>query len=477
MTELVELEGRTLVPGFYDAHQHQIYAGLARTNVDARVGSIAELINRIRRAAAVTPPARWIEGGGWDEAQLAEGRAPSVHDLNLASREHPVYLTRTCGHVMAVNTAALAGAQIDRATPDPPGGRVERDAAGNPTGVLYKRAMELVRRVVPPPNAKQIEHAILMEVESNLDLGITSIWEPSVEPSHVEVYQKLSRQGQSRIRVTLAQERVLRTGEMPPLPRPFRSQRLSLVGIKLFQDGALGARSAALSIAYRDEPENRGILVWEQSELDQHVAEAHDAGLQVSIHAIGDVAIESALTAIERANRRHPRINHRHRIEHCALPTGNLPSRIAEAGVVAVAQPFFLWFHGERYVRNISESLVGDIYPLARLLAAGVPMALSSDAPIVPDRNPLFGIQCASRRFVEGGRALVPNEAIDVETALTLFTVGAAYAAHEDHIKGSLSPGKLADLVVLKTDLTSVGLDEISQVGIDAVYVGGARMR
>ncbi|MEX1358162.1 MAG: amidohydrolase [Gaiellaceae bacterium] len=476
-TEVLELVGRTLLPGFYDAHQHQADTGLLRGHVDARAPSIGELAERVRLAARGRPSGAWIEGFGYEEGRLAERRPPTRWELDAAAPDHPAAITRTCGHALVANSSALAAAGIDARTPDPPGGRLERDAeTGEPTGVLHERAMELIRRLVPRPSDADIEAAILVEAKENLRLGITSVWEPWVEPRLVEIYRRLAREDRLPVRVTMAQAAVLPSGEPVPLPRPERTDRLSLAAVKLLQDGAIAPRTAALTAPYEGEPDNRGLLLWPQDELDRLVAEIHRRGLQVSIHAIGDAAIASALASINSALATRPRPDHRHRIEHCGLPMGSLAARVASSGVVPVLQPPFVHFHGETYARNLGAARSLRLYPVRSLLKAGAVVAGSSDSPVVPDRNPLLGMRVAMTRTTVEGTQIAADEAVSLDDALRLYTVNAAFAAREDDIKGSLSPGKLADLVVLDEDISTVAPGELDQVGVESTYLGGRRV-
>lgn len=473
-TTVVGIDGRTLLPGFYDAHQHQVYAGLAKRQVDGRATSIDELSARIARAAGERNGAEWIEGGGYDESLLAERRQPTRGDLDRASPAHPCFVTRTCGHALVANSLALAAAGIDRSTPDPPGGWIDREpGSGEPTGLLREAAMQMVRRVVPQPSRAELEAAILDAAGSNLRLGITSVWEPSVEPNHVEAYEALEASGRLPMRVTMAHKKVLRSGEDVPIPQGFRRERLSLVAVKLFQDGAIASWTAALSSPYVGQPDNCGILQWPQPELDALVTEIHGAGLQASIHAIGDEAIRSALRAIEAALRAAPRPDHRHRIEHCGLPLGTLPLELKELAVIPVLQPSFLHFHGDTYFANLGEVRSERLYPVKTLLEACGVVAGSSDGPVVPDLNPLHGIRTAMLRTTASGRILGAGDAVSLEEGLRLYTHDAAYAAHEEDLKGTLVPGKLADLVVLGADLESVPPAELDAVEVELVLVGG----
>jgi predicted amidohydrolase YtcJ len=383
-------------------------------------------------------------------------------------------VTRTCGHALVANTLALSAAGIDRATPDPAGGWIDRDpATGEPTGLLREAAMQLIRRVVPQPSGDELEAAILDAAAVNLRHGVTSVWEPSVEPNHVEAYEALERSGRLPIRVTMAQKKVLRSGEDVAIPRGFRRERLSLVAVKLFQDGAIGSRTAALSSPYVGEPDNYGILQWPQPELDALVAEISGAGLQASIHAIGDEAIRSALQAIAGAVRAEPQHDHRHRIEHCGLPLGSLPRELGKLSVVPVLQPSFLHFHGDTYFENLGAERSERLYPVRTLLEACGVVAGSSDGPVVPNLNPLHGIRVAMTRSTATGRVLAAHEAISLEQGLRLYTRDAAFAAREEELKGTLAPGKVADLVVLGADLARLPSDELDAVEAELVLVGG----
>jgi predicted amidohydrolase YtcJ len=473
-TTVVELDGRTLLPGFYDAHQHQVYAGLAKRQVDGHVDSIEELRARIGRAADERNPGSWIEGGGYDESRMSERRQPTRGDLDQAAPDRPCFVTRTCGHALVANTLALSAAGIDRATPDPQGGWIDRDpATGEPTGLLREAAMQLIRRVVPQPSRGELEEAILDGAAVNLRHGVTSVWEPSVEPNHVEAYEALERSGRLPIRVTMAQKKVMRSGEDVPIPQSFRRERLSLVAVKLFQDGAIGSRTAALSSPYVGQPDNYGILQWPQPELDALVADISGAGLQASIHAIGDEAIRSALSAISAALRAAPRHDHRHRIEHCGLPLGSLPHDLCRLSVVPVLQPSFLHFHGDTYFENLGAARSERLYPVKTLLEAGSIIAGSSDGPVVPNLNPLHGIRTAMTRASATGRVLAAGEAISLEEGLRLYTCNAAFAAHEEQLKGTLAPGKAADLLILGADLAHVPTDALDAVEAELVLVGG----
>jgi hypothetical protein len=476
-TQVIDLRGKTVLPGFIDAHQHQVYMGLSFQQVDATaaaVASIGEILERVRQRAERTPSGEWIEGRGYHDARLQEKRNPTRDDLDRAAPDHPVFLTRVCGHIMSVNSRALQLAGINRNTPDPAGGSIDRDpATGEPTGVLRETAMQLIRRVVPLPSPTMLRRAILDAAEHNLRHGITSVWEPSIEPDQLEVYRALAANGELPVRVVMAHKKVLRSGEEVPIPPRFTGDWLSLVAVKLFQDGGFGGATAALTSAYTNAPETRGLLVWEQDALNQHARAIHEAGLRISIHAIGDAAIISVLDAIEYAVGDSWSVNYRHRIEHCGLPLPPIPERLKRLNVVVVLQPPFLWNDGDVYMDRVGAERSRWLYPIKTLLDGGVPVAGSSDAPVVPDINPLLGIKTAVTRKAKTGQVVAPEERISVEEAISLYTTRAAYACGEEEFKGSLSVGKFADLVVLGEDPFRVNSDELSAIPIEMVVVNG----
>ncbi|MFN8449136.1 MAG: amidohydrolase family protein [Anaerolineae bacterium] len=261
-TQVIDLQGKALLPGFIDAHQHLIYMGLSFRQVDVTVGavsSIEDIVGSVRQRAASTPGDEWIEGRGYHDARLNEKRNPTRDDLDRATPDHPVFLTRVCGHIMSVNSRALALAGITRDTPDPAGGSIDRDpATGEPTGVLRETAMQMIRRVVPLPTPAVLRRAIWEAAEHNLRHGITTVWEPSIEPDQLDVYRALDSDGEMPIRVVMAHKKVLRSGEEVPLPERFTGEWLSLVAVKLFQDGGFGGATAALTDPYANAPETRG---------------------------------------------------------------------------------------------------------------------------------------------------------------------------------------------------------------------------
>jgi len=473
-TRMVDLAGRALVPGFYDAHQHQVYMGLSFRQMDCRAASIEQIVQRIRRRADSQPAGTWVEGTGYDDNKMVDKRHPTRWDLDRATSDHPVFIVRTCGHVMVLNSRALDLAGIRSDTLDPIGGSIDRDAvSGEPTGVIRESAMEMLRRIVPLPSIDEIKTAICAAARLNLSLGITSVWEPSVEPDHVEAYCDLEADNQLPLRVTMAQKKILRSGKEVPLPRPFRRPWLSLQAVKLFQDGGIGPRTAALTEPYQGQPENRGLMRWSQPELDAMVEEIHRAGLRASVHAIGDAAVASVLKSLEAALTKESRNDHRHRIEHCGVCPPYLHRQLAGLEPVIAVQPTFLYYDGDVYEENVGRERARWLYPIRSLLELGLTIAGSSDGPVVKQHGPLRGIQSAVTRQSINGNVVAPEERIGLAEAMALFTTNGARAGGEEEAKGSLEPGKLADLVVLGEDPRRVSPEDLASIPVDLVLVAG----
>jgi len=347
-TRVIDAEGRTIAPGFIDTHIHLIGFGFSLMWIDLRdVTSIEELKRRVRERVKSTPVGKWIIGRGWDQEKFVEKRYPTRWDLDEVAPEHPVILRRVCGHICVVNSKALEIAGITRDTPDPEGGKIDRDESGEPTGILRERAMALVWDKIPPPTIDEALKAAEMACREALKHGLTSVHFVSATPEELRVLQLLRRKmGRLPIKISLyirgdVLEHMVKLGVI----RGFGDEYLKINGVKLLVDGSLGARTAALREPYRDDPvnpNNTGILVMSRDELYRAVKLAHEAGLQCAIHAIGDRAVEMVLDVVEQVLRELPREDHRHRIEHASVMSGELIERMARIGMVASVQPRFI---------------------------------------------------------------------------------------------------------------------------------------
>ncbi|GBD08564.1 N-substituted formamide deformylase [Candidatus Thermoflexus japonica] len=478
-TRVLDADGGTVLPGFHDAHCHILLFGLSLVEVNLREAqTIAEVAAAVAAHVHRTPPGKWIRGGGYNENKLRERRHPTRHDLDPVSPQHPVWLSHISGHMGVANSQALAIAGITRETPDPPGGRIVRDADGEPTGLLLETAQELVKRVLPPYTLEDTKAALAAAGRRMAEEGITAAqdaWAGWIAPEEFRAYQEAVAEGLLPQRVWLMVDverlavRDKRFDFAFGLHTGFGSDRLRLGAIKIFIDGSLIGRTAALRRPYADPPDATGMLVKAPQTLLELIRLAHAGGWQVAMHAIGDRAIEVALDAIEEvmgpeAGRFRPRI------EHCGVLMPDLLERIRRLQVVVVTQPRFLYELGDGFRIALGEERMRWTYPLASM--RGVPVALSSDRPVV-DGAPMKGIQAAVVRRTQSGTPFVPEEAFTLEEALRAYTIGAAYAAFAEAELGTLEPGRWADLVVLGADPFETDPEALESIPIRATVVGG----
>jgi predicted amidohydrolase YtcJ len=456
---IINCRGKTVVPGFIDAHCHLVSYGDSFVTLDVgpqSVSSISDIQNMIKEAAHGLPPGTWVKGRGYNEFYLAEKRHPTRWDLDAASPVHPVRITHRSGHAHLLNSLALQLVGISDETGDPPGGLIERDVStGEPTGLLYGMG-ETFTRFVPPTEGGQADHGILLAGQALSALGITSVHDVSSrnDPGRLDLFRNWRKQGLLSQRVTMALGwEAFR--KHPKGDTAFRSDDfVRTEGVKIMIDEITGQLNPS------------------QPELNEMVLRLHQSGFQAALHAIEDGAITAACIAIEYALKASPRAGHRHRIEHCSVCPPALAKRLASSGIMVVTQPAFVYYNGERYLRTVPSKDLGRLYPVATLMRHGVRVAGSSDFPIVPP-NPLIGIYGAVSRRSETGEHILPEERITPLGALSLFTVNAAYATRTETTRGSIRPGKLADLAILSGDPASLPEEAIKDIQVDMTIING----
>jgi predicted amidohydrolase YtcJ len=469
----VDLGGRTLIPGFNDAHAHAWKLGQLLTGVlDVRgVETLALLQASLRAFAARRPEGTWLQARGYNEALMAERRHPARDDLDAAVADRPVLLTRVCGHVAVANSRALDVAGVGPASAPPPGGRIDRGPDGRPTGLLYETAVGLVSSHLPLPTAAEYEEMIAAFGRHQLARGITSSSDCGVRPELVEMYRAMDARGALTQRLNVMPLRRL-DGRSDNLPLPERSlaERLRVDTIKLLADGGLSSATAALRESYRHS-DTRGVHRFEEEELRELMRETHAAGWRLAVHAIGDEAIERVISAYESLGPEVPR--RRHRIEHLGLPDRAHLRRAASLKIVAVPQTVFIHSLGQNFREYLPEALLARAYPVREMMEAGIPVALSSDAPVVEEDSPLLGIQAAVLRRDAEGIAIAPEQAITAAEALRAYTAGGAFASGDEANRGTLSPGKWADLAILSDDPGDVDPQGLSRIRVHMTVVGG----
>jgi hypothetical protein len=461
------------VPGFIDAHAHIWKIGhLLTTMLDLRrVTSVAELVDAVARFSDRLPRTAWLLGRGYNEAALRERRAPTRHDLDRVSPDRPVVLTRTCGHIYAANSAALARANIGVDTSAPVGGVIERDGAGVPNGLLHETAMGLINKVMPPPTAGDYEAMIVAALRHQLSLGITSSSDCGVSPQLLAVYRALEANAALPSRVNVMPLRRV-DGVAAPVPLPERlvSDTLRVDTVKFLADGGLSGATAALSVNYRHTPQ-KGVLRFNRDELHALCRETHEAGWRIATHAIGDVAIDQMLDIYESLGP-HP-LGLAHRIEHFGLPDRTQLARAARLRTIAAPQTIFIHSLGRNFRRYLPDEFLPRTYPIRAMLDAGVRVALSSDAPVVEDDNPLVGMMAAITRRDDEGELIAPEQAITAAEALRGYTVGGAVASGDEANRGTIERGKWADLAVLSGDPLRCAPDTLRDIHVDLTLLGG----
>jgi predicted amidohydrolase YtcJ len=466
-TKIIDAKNGTVVPGFVDCHVHMTGFGQSLQRLGLRdVKSIGELQQKLKEYAEKYPEKNWILGGRWDQEKFAKKRYPTRWDLDKAVVDKPVFLTRVCGHIGVANSKALELATITKNT-SVAGGKVDLDeATGEPNGILRENSMELIWKVVPKPTLKELENACLSACRKAVETGLTGVHWIVDSADEIRIIQKLYSDGKLPLRVYLGiptelLDEIVKLG----LLTGFGNDMVKIGFIKIFADGSLGARTAALKKPYFDKPNTKGMMLYTQRRLHKLVSKAHKAGLQLAIHAIGDRAIENVLKAFSKTLQEAPRKNHRHRIEHCSVLNPKLIRSMKRLGLIASVQPHFIvsdfWV-----IDRLGKARARWVYPFKALMHEGLIVVSGSDCPVEPI-NPLLGIWAALTR--KG----FPEESLTLEEALKTYTLNAAYTSFEEDKKGSIEAGRFADLTILSDDLSKISSEKIKGVTVEAVIVNG----
>ncbi len=479
-TRKIDLQGRSLLPGWIDSHVHLTLYGVYQLGInckDQRIRTLDDLLTALKRKARRTPKGAWIRAWGFNENELEDRRYPTLQELDAVTEDHPVMITRTCGHISVVNGKALEIAGIDGNTPDPRGGRIERDSSGRLTGKLIEAAHMHMNRIARFTE-KEIRDGIQIASDHFLAHGITSIHEAGgFGPDNWRWIQQAVQKGDVRVRVyamiaslndsrdfvqkMMAAGVVTGTGD----------HRFKIGPAKLFLDGSSTGPTIATRQPYTSDPGNRGILYYDEDEVFEILGEAHQKGYQITAHAQGDEAIQQFLHCVERALRKHPRSDHRHRIEHAGICPPDLQRRIRELKVIPVPNPPFPYEFGDIYLRHYGER-VHHMYPARDFIDRGILAAAGSDAPIT-FCDPLLGIHTAVNRRSREGTAVGADQRVSVMDAIRLYTWNGAYASFEETVKGSVETGKLADLVVLNGSLLQEDPERIKDLQVDMTVLDG----
>jgi len=467
-TKVVDLQGQTVVPGFIDSHIHVADFGKFLNWVNlSDVTSIEELQTRLKERVQKIPKDRWIVGNGWNELHFAENRYLTRYDLDAVSPDNPVVLYHECGRVCVVNSKALEFAKVTKETPAPADGTIAKHPETcELTGILRETATDLVWKIIPEATEEEIMESTSLAFEKIAEAGVTSVHWIVATFEEALIVQKLETKNMLPVRVHV----IVPASVLDKIDElNFDSNKIDKqLGVKIFVDGSLAAQTAALCEPYKDDNTTTGELLYSQNELDKVVTKAHNAKLQLVMHAMGDKAIEMALTAVEKVLTKNPREDHCYRIEHASVLNPDLIERIKELGMTVSVQPkcviseFTYWSAIER----LGNKRARWLYPLRTLIKSGIRVIGGSDCPMEP-LSPLVAIQAAAER------QYFPEEQITPKEALQMYTIDAAVASCEQENKGSIKKGKLADVTVLSGDPLATSTSEIGKIEVKMTLVDG----
>lgn len=479
-TRVVDAQGRLVLPGFDDSHVHFVDGGDHLQAVQLKDAVTAQQFSeRITQRARRTPKGEWITGGDWDEQKWSPPDLPSKEMIDAATPDTPVFVNRYDGHESLANSMALRLANITAKTPDPPGGQILRDKQGNPTGILRDSAQELVEKVMPPMSHAERMRAIRQATDYAASLGVTSVQDMNPSYEDVKAYSELMENGQLGLRIYVAPiETDWKDQAKIGIRHAFGTPFLRMGAVKGYADGSLGSETAYFFEPYTDNPRTHGLLSSEMhppSAMLQRLKAADAAGLQLCIHAIGDRAISMMLDMFEQIQKANGKKDRRWRIEHSQTVAEKDFVRYARLGVIASVQPYHAIDDGRWAEKRIGPQRIQRTYAFRTFVDNGVRLAFGTDWPVAP-LSPMWTIYAAVTRATLDGKnpeGWIPDQKLTVPEAVEAYTMGSAYAEFQEDQKGSITPGKLADFVVLSDDIFHIPPSQIKNVKVEATYVGG----
>ena len=479
-TSVVDAAGKRLLPGFNDSHVHFTDGGSQLDNVELNdATSPQEFARRIRERTAKTVKGEWVLGGDWDETKWSPAELPTKSLIDSATTETPVAVNRYDGHMVLANSLALKLAGITAQTPDPAGGVIVRDGEGKPTGALKDAAMDLLFKAVPSLSHDQRRHAIERALGHAASLGVTSVQHMNPEPADVAIYSELLDEGKLTTRIYAAPlitqvEDQVKIG----IRRAFGGPYLRIGGVKAYADGSLGSATAYFFEAFSDQPGNRGLLSDEMQPISlmrDRMMRGDAAGLQLCTHAIGDAGISAILDIYDEIEKAHSSRDRRWRIEHAQHMAAKDFDRFAQLHVIASVQPYHAIDDGRWAERRIGHDRSSRTYAFRTFLDHGVRLALGTDWNVAP-LNPMLTLYAATTRATLDGKnpnGWFPEQKLTIQEAIEAYTLGSAYAEFQENEKGSITAGKLADMVLLSDDVLSIDPVKIRDVRVLKTWVGG----
>jgi predicted amidohydrolase YtcJ len=480
--EHIDVQGKTLLPGLIDAHGHVFELGEIASGVELySPSSLNGAVKAVSDFARAHPKNAWIIGFGWNQEIWKLGRFPTAAELDVVVKDRPVLLHRVDGHAIWVNTKALEMAGVTRETADPAGGKIERDASGKPTGVLVDAAMELVNKVVPLPTPAEARATLDVALAQLSKVGLTSVHDAGIKVVQDDIYRDYADHGKLTTRVyamigdtTSDFDELSKDGPL----KSYANDVYALAAVKLYSDGALGSRGAALLAPYSDMPSTKGLLFYPDAEMRAKMSKAMKAGYQVNIHAIGDAGNHQILDAYAQLIPQYKNVELRHRIEHAQVVAPEDIPRFKQLGIIPSMQPTHATSDQNMAEQRVGHERIKGAYAWRTFLDQGSKIACGSDFPI-ESPNPFEGLHAAVTRQ---NNANVPvggwykNQAMTLTEAFRCFTLDAAYAAHQEKVVGSLETGKWADFIVIDRDIFKISPEQLGKTQVLQTWMGGKRV-
>jgi predicted amidohydrolase YtcJ len=470
----VDLGMKTVLPGFIDAHTHPAHSGrLHLRQVDCDLRSISAIQTALRERASKTPANQWVLGFKYDDTKTSDGRRLTRQDLDAAVADHPVFVTHRGGHEAFTNSRALKLAKVDDTTPDPTGGQFEHDAAGHLTGRINERAMDAFNKIIPSTYTREdYREGVKLISKMMTKTGITSVGDALGTPEDLQAYQDARDSGDLGMRVYcfigwFALDRMISAG----VRTGFGDEWVRVGAMKQIADGAISGRTARLSQPYIGHPNDYGTFSATEEELYEYGRKAYATGWQLGTHANGDVAIERVLNVYERINREISRHDPRFRIEHCTLVNDSIIQRMRALNAIPVPFSTYVYYHGEK-MQYYGEERLKHMFALRTFLDAGLRPTQSSDYP-PGEFPPMMALQSEVTRTDMSGHVWGANQRVTVEEAIRIGTINGAYASYEENLKGSIEPGKVADLVVLGRDPFKEDPSTLVTIPVERTMTGG----
>ncbi len=479
-TKVIDARGKLLLPGFNDAHVHFIDGGAQLDQVDlVDAATPEEFVRRIAAQISKTPKGEWVLGGRWDETKWPKPQLPTKELVDPVTGDTPIFVNRYDGHESLANSAAMKLAGVKVKTPDVPGGTIVRDADGNPTGIFKDAARRLINKVIPPMSHEQRIRAARRALEHAASLGVISVHHMNPEFADVEVYSELADKGELTTRIYAApMETQWQDQAKVGIRRAWGSSYLRLGAVKGYADGSLGSRTAYMFEPFADDPSNRGLLRDEMhppTAMHDRLMQAGAAGLQLRVHAIGDRAISMILDIFGDIEKQHGYHDQRFCIEHAQHMAQKDFERFAKLHVIASMQPYHAIDDGRWAEKPLGHDRARYSYAWRSFLDHGVTLAFGTDWPVAP-LNPMLGLYAAVTRATLDGKnpsGWIPEEKITLPEAVEAYTMGSAFAEFQEHDKGSITPGKLADMVILSDNIFDLKPEAIRNVKVETTIVGG----